>query len=88
LEAGSVPPSLNFSQLDFVKPSSGFHPVTWERVSICGNKEQGYPMTKFKSFKVLFQFLKLENYIQKHWFDTTRWTMVEAMHNNVLQVIK
>jgi hypothetical protein len=32
LEAGSVPPSLNFSQLDFVEPSSGFHPVTWERV--------------------------------------------------------
>jgi hypothetical protein len=27
-----MPPSLNFSQLDFVKPSSGFHPVTWERV--------------------------------------------------------
>jgi hypothetical protein len=34
LEAGSVPPSLNFSQLDFVKPSSGFHPVTWERVML------------------------------------------------------
>jgi hypothetical protein len=46
--------------------------------------QQGYPMTKFESFKVLFQFLKLENYLQKHWFDTTRWTMVEAMHNNVL----
>jgi hypothetical protein len=27
-----VPPSLNFPQLNFVKPSSGFHPVTWERV--------------------------------------------------------
>ncbi len=25
--------SLNFPQLDFVKPSSGFHPVTWERVN-------------------------------------------------------
>jgi hypothetical protein len=36
LEAGNVPPSLNFPQLDFVKPSSGFHPVTWERV----NKEE------------------------------------------------
>jgi len=32
LEAGSVPPSLDFPQLDFVKPSSGFHPVTSERV--------------------------------------------------------
>jgi hypothetical protein len=31
-----VPPSLNFPQLDFVKPSSGFHPVTWERVT-CGD---------------------------------------------------
>jgi len=28
-----VLPSLNFQQLDFVKPSSGFHPVTWERVN-------------------------------------------------------
>jgi hypothetical protein len=34
LEAGSVPLSLNFPQLDFVEPSSGFHPVTWERVNI------------------------------------------------------
>jgi hypothetical protein len=33
LEAGSVPPSLNFPQLDFVRPSSGFHPVTWECVT-------------------------------------------------------
>jgi hypothetical protein len=33
LEAGSVPLSLNFPQLDFVEPSSGFHPVTWERVN-------------------------------------------------------
>jgi len=37
LEAGSVPPSLNFPQLDFVKPSSGFHPVTWERVNYQGD---------------------------------------------------
>jgi len=28
-----VPPSLNFPQLDFVKPPCGFHPMTWERVS-------------------------------------------------------
>ncbi len=27
-----MPPSFNFPQLDFVEPSSGFHPVTWERV--------------------------------------------------------
>jgi hypothetical protein len=27
-----VLPSLNFPQFDFVKPSNGFHPVTWERV--------------------------------------------------------
>jgi hypothetical protein len=31
-----VPPSLNIPQLDFVKPSSGFHPVTWERVKTDG----------------------------------------------------
>jgi hypothetical protein len=31
-----VPPSLNFPQLDFVEPSSGFHPVTWERVTSSG----------------------------------------------------
>jgi len=36
LEAGIVPPSLNFPQLDFVKPSNGFHPVTWERVTLAG----------------------------------------------------
>jgi hypothetical protein len=29
-----VLPSLNFPQLDFVKPLSGFHPVIWERVRI------------------------------------------------------
>ncbi len=27
-----MPTSLNFSQFDFVEPSSGFHHVTWERV--------------------------------------------------------
>jgi len=36
LEAKSVPPSLNFPQLDFVKPSSGFHPVTWECINTNG----------------------------------------------------
>jgi len=25
--------------------------------------QQGYPMTNFESFKVLFQFLKLKNYL-------------------------
>jgi hypothetical protein len=34
LEAESVPPSLNFLQLDFVKLSSGFHPATWECVKV------------------------------------------------------
>ncbi len=32
LETESVLPCLNFPQLDFMKPSSEFHPVTWERV--------------------------------------------------------
>ncbi len=30
----SVPLSLNFPQFDFVKPSSGFHPVTWEGINL------------------------------------------------------
>jgi hypothetical protein len=47
LEAGSVPPSLNFPQLDFVKPSSGFHPVTWERV-IKHNDNKNFPFQKLK----------------------------------------
>ncbi len=33
-----MPPSFNFPQLDFVKPSSGFHPVTWERVKVLEKK--------------------------------------------------
>jgi hypothetical protein len=41
LEARSVPPSLNFPQLDFVKPSNGFHPVTWE----CVNKGDNEMLT-------------------------------------------
>ncbi len=28
-----MPPNLNFPQLDFVEPLSGFHPVTWERIT-------------------------------------------------------
>jgi len=34
-------PSLNFPQFDFVKPSSGFHPVTWERVIYGGANWDG-----------------------------------------------
>ncbi len=37
-----MPPSLNFPQLDFVKPSSGFHTVTWERVSACPKAINSY----------------------------------------------
>jgi hypothetical protein len=47
LEAGSVLPSLNFPQLDFVKPSSGFHPVTWERV-MYKRKKRAYDVLKTK----------------------------------------
>jgi hypothetical protein len=35
-----VLPSFNFPQLDFVKPSNGFHPVTWERVNEAVNVNQ------------------------------------------------
>jgi hypothetical protein len=37
-----VLPSLNFPQLDFVKPSSGFHPVTWERVTLGVGTSHGH----------------------------------------------
>ncbi len=43
-----MPPSLNFPQLDFVEPSSGFHPVTWERVT----NEGQHNMTNTKNMKV------------------------------------
>ncbi len=43
-----MPPSLNFPQLDFVKPSSGFHPVTWERIIGCEHEEVlGFQRTMF-----------------------------------------
>ncbi len=41
LEAGNMPLSLNFPQLDFVKPSSGFHPVTWECINKDFNSQNG-----------------------------------------------
>jgi hypothetical protein len=58
LEAGSVPPSLNFPQLDFVKPSSGFHPVTWERVIV-----KFQPQTFIKSIERLLTHITLDGEI-------------------------
>jgi hypothetical protein len=49
LEAGSVLPSLNFPQLDFVRPSSGFHPVTWERVTHTVNKQKHQEFFVFRT---------------------------------------
>jgi hypothetical protein len=75
LEVGSVPPSLNFPQLDFVKPSSGFHPVTWERVN-CWDEQLAKVMfgyrcgiqtgTKFSPFMILIgrtPCLRVDNYL-------------------------
>jgi hypothetical protein len=53
LEAGSVPPNLNFPQLDFVKPSNGFHPVTWERVTHYNIKLNFIAENKIFHIKVL-----------------------------------
>jgi hypothetical protein len=57
-------PSLNFSQLDFVKPSSGFHPVTWERViqgsqkgeviNLCMTPNCPHPFSDFYFDEILF----------------------------------
>jgi hypothetical protein len=59
LEAGNVPPSLNFPQLDFVEPSSGFHPVTWERVSFSKLK-------KSMILSVFLPFFELATFGPKH----------------------
>jgi hypothetical protein len=56
LEAGTVPPSLNFPQLDFVEPSSGFHPVTWEHVNI---DEEGVGLVLFFNKKLITMVLEL-----------------------------
>ncbi len=42
--------------------------------------KQGRPMIDFERLK----FLKVENCLRKHWFDSTNWTMAKAMHNVVL----
>ncbi len=44
-------------------------------------------MIDFEDFNVLFQFLKVENCLLKHWYDSKCWTIVEAMHNIVLWAI-
>ncbi len=49
---------------------------------------QGWPMIDFEDFKCLFQFLKAQNCLHKHWIDSTKWTMVKMMHNIVLRAIK
>jgi hypothetical protein len=61
LEAGSVPPSLNFPQLDFVEPSSGFHPVTWERVNKEGNNIKLLPYFFFISSSLVISLQKIVN---------------------------
>jgi hypothetical protein len=60
LEAGSVPPSLNFPQLDFVEPSSGFHPVTWERVT-SRKKKKRMKGKKRKNLKTKKDMKLMEN---------------------------
>jgi hypothetical protein len=44
-------------------------------------------MIDFKGCKKLFNFLKMLNNLQKHWINTTSWSMAEAMHEIVFQAI-
>jgi hypothetical protein len=41
--------------------------------------QQSRPMIDFVAFKFLFQFLNIENYFQKYWFNSTRWNMAKVM---------
>jgi hypothetical protein len=41
--------------------------------------QQGRPIIDFVAFKFLFQFLNIENYPHKYWFNSTRWNMAKAM---------
>ncbi len=45
-------------------------------------------MIDLKDFKPLFQFLKIKNYLKKHWLNSTNQTMLKIMHNIILGVIK
>jgi hypothetical protein len=45
---------------------------------------QGWSMIDFEDLKCLFQFLKVQNCLHKHWIDSTRWIMVKTMHKIVL----
>jgi hypothetical protein len=46
--------------------------------------QQGWPMTKFEHFKVLFEFSKVENCPHKHWQYAIGWTMAKTMYNITL----
>jgi hypothetical protein len=42
-------------------------------------------MMDFKGCKEFFNFLKMPNNPQKHWIDTTSWSMAKAMQDFVFQ---
>ncbi len=42
---------------------------------------KGKPMTKYEDLKSLFTFLKLKNNLKNHQSDTTRWEIIEHVHN-------
>jgi len=50
--------------------------------------KQGYSMIDFEAFKVHFKFFKDDNYTCKHCTYSIGWTMVELMHNTILQAIR
>jgi hypothetical protein len=41
-------------------------------------------MTIFEGYKNLFDFFKVPNNPQKHWINTSGWSMAEAMHEFVI----
>lgn len=45
-------------------------------------------MTNYEDFKALFNYLKLKNNLNNHQSDTTRWEIIEHVHNQALTIIK
>jgi len=92
LEAGSVLPSLNFPQLDCVRPSRGFHPVTWERINPFGYLKLNYGQKKGWESNCQFNSwpLKVRNHLELlvcKWCATYCWKALDKGYNFVLNLI-
>jgi hypothetical protein len=49
---------------------------------------QGRTITKYEQMQSLFAFLKMFNYLSKHWNDSVGWKFVESLHHVVLNATK